>query len=83
MQVRPDDTLQPWISTTLSSRRRCRIGLPLLPIISFEIRLKQASERIEQLRKKLPPDADPMLVHYLGRMSLSKALEFVQERCLR
>ena len=46
-------------------------------------RLKQASERIEQLRKKLPPDADPMLVHYLGRSSLSKALEFVQERCLR
>jgi hypothetical protein len=24
-----------------------------------------------------------MLVHYLGRMSLSKALEFVQERYLR
>jgi peptidoglycan/xylan/chitin deacetylase (PgdA/CDA1 family) len=46
-------------------------------------RLKQASERIEQLRNRLPLDADPMLVHYLGRMSLSKALEFVQERYLR
>jgi len=46
-------------------------------------RLKQASERIEQLRSRLPPDADPMLIHYLGRMSLSKALEFVQERYLR
>jgi peptidoglycan/xylan/chitin deacetylase (PgdA/CDA1 family) len=46
-------------------------------------RLKQASERIEQLRNRLPPDADPMLVHYLGRMSLSKALEFVRERYLR
>jgi hypothetical protein len=46
-------------------------------------RLKQASERIEQLRHKLPADADPMLVHYLGRMSLSKALEFVQDRYLR
>jgi hypothetical protein len=46
-------------------------------------KLKQASERIEQLRSGLPPDADPMLVHYLSRMSLSKALEFVRERYLR
>ncbi|MBV8378454.1 MAG: polysaccharide deacetylase family protein [Verrucomicrobia bacterium] len=46
------------------------------------LRLKQASERIEQLRNRLPPDADPMLVHYLGRMSFSKALEFVRERYL-
>jgi predicted component of type VI protein secretion system len=46
-------------------------------------RLKQASERIEQLRNRLPADADPMLSHYLGRASLSKALEFVQERYLR
>jgi hypothetical protein len=47
------------------------------------VRLKEASERIEELRTKLPADADPMLAHYLGRMSLSKALEFVQERYLR
>ena len=46
-------------------------------------RLKQASERIEQLRTRLPADADPMLVHYLGRSSLSKALEFVQDHYLR
>jgi predicted component of type VI protein secretion system len=45
-------------------------------------KLKQASERIEQLRNGLPADADPMLAHYRGRMSLSKALEFVQERYL-
>jgi predicted component of type VI protein secretion system len=45
-------------------------------------KLKQASERIEQLRNSLPADADPMLAHYLGRMSLSKALEFVQEHYL-
>jgi hypothetical protein len=46
-------------------------------------KLQHASERIEQLRSRLPADTDPMLVHYLGRMSLSKALEFVQERYLR
>ena len=47
------------------------------------VKLKEASERIEQLRKRLPKDADPMLIHYLDRMSLSKALEFVQERYLQ
>ena len=46
-------------------------------------RLKQASELIEQLRSRLAANADPMLVHYLGRMSLSKALEFVEEHYLR
>jgi hypothetical protein len=46
-------------------------------------RLKQASERIEGLRNRLPRDADPMLDHYLRRMSLSKALEFIDKYCLR
>ncbi len=46
-------------------------------------RLRQASERIEQLKKNLPLNADPMLTHYLDRMSLSKALEFVQNHYLR
>jgi predicted component of type VI protein secretion system len=46
-------------------------------------RLKQASERIEQMKKNLPLTADPMLTHYLDRMSLSKALEFVQNHYLR
>jgi hypothetical protein len=46
-------------------------------------RLREASERIENLRKRLPYNADPMLDHYLRRMSLSKALEFVDNYCLR
>jgi predicted component of type VI protein secretion system len=46
-------------------------------------RLRQASERIEQLKKNLPLNADPMLKHYLNRTSLSKALEFVQSHYLR
>jgi hypothetical protein len=46
-------------------------------------KLKQASERIEQLKKDLPLTADPMLTHYLDRMSLSKALEFVRDHYLR
>lgn len=46
-------------------------------------KLKLASERIEQLKKNLPLNADPMLIHYLDRMSLSKALEFVENHCLR
>ncbi|HEY4815726.1 MAG TPA: hypothetical protein VIH58_13660, partial [Chthoniobacterales bacterium] len=45
-------------------------------------KLREASERIEALKAQLPPDADPRLVHYLGRMSLSKALEFVETECL-
>ena len=45
-------------------------------------KLREASERIEYLRSCLPADADPMLNHYLRRMSLSKALEFVNEHCL-
>jgi hypothetical protein len=46
-------------------------------------KLRLASERIEQLKKNLPLDTDPMLKHYLDRMSLSKALEFVQNQYLR
>ena len=46
-------------------------------------RLKQASDQIDRHREKLPTDADPMLAHYLSRMSLSKAQEFVQHRYLR
>jgi hypothetical protein len=45
-------------------------------------KLREASERIEDLRKRLPHDADPTLDHYLRRMSLSKALEFVDKYCL-
>jgi hypothetical protein len=46
-------------------------------------KLRQASERIDELRKDLPVSTDPMLTHYLDRMSLSKALEFVQNHYLR
>jgi hypothetical protein len=41
-------------------------------------RLRAASEEIEKLKAGLPENADPMLVHYLQRSSLNKALEFVQ-----
>jgi hypothetical protein len=41
-------------------------------------KLREASERIDALRAKLPSNADPRLVHYLDRMSLSKALEFIE-----
>jgi len=46
-------------------------------------KLREASERIEELKKSLPFDSDPMLAHYLDRMSLTKALEFIQSRYLR
>ena len=46
-------------------------------------KLKEASERIEELKKRLPFDTDPMLAHYLERMSLTKALDFVQSHYLR
>jgi hypothetical protein len=45
-------------------------------------KLREASERIDALKAKLPANADPMLVHYLDRMSLSKALEFIETECL-
>jgi hypothetical protein len=45
-------------------------------------KLRVASERIDALKAKLPSDADPRLVHFLDRMSLGKALEFVEKECL-
>jgi len=41
-------------------------------------KLREASERIDALKAKLPANADPRLVHFLDRMSLSKALEFIE-----
>ena len=61
------------------SNRRLREQNPTAQLA----RLRQASERIEQLKKNLPLNADPMLKHYLDRTSLSKALEFVQNHYLR
>jgi len=43
-------------------------------------RLRSASERIDKLKTALPQDADPMLVHYLQRSSLTKALEFLESK---
>jgi hypothetical protein len=45
-------------------------------------KLREASQRIDALKAKLPANADPRLVHYLDRMSLSKALEFIETECL-
>jgi hypothetical protein len=45
-------------------------------------KLREASVRIDALKAKLPPNADPRLVHFLDRMSLSKALEFIETECL-
>jgi hypothetical protein len=44
--------------------------------------LRLISERIDRLKEKLPADADPMLKHFLDRMSLVKALELIQNRYL-
>jgi hypothetical protein len=46
-------------------------------------KLQRLSEKLEHLKKSLPKDADPMLVHYLERMSLSKALELVEASYLQ
>lgn len=43
-------------------------------------RLRSASERIDNLKTALPRNADPVLVHYLQRSSLTKALEFLKSR---
>lgn len=41
-------------------------------------KLKEAGEQIDNLVQQLPRDADPMLVHYLQRQSLNKALEWLE-----
>jgi hypothetical protein len=41
-------------------------------------RLKQISERIEELRQRLPKPVDPRLAHFLERSSYDKALEFLE-----
>jgi peptidoglycan/xylan/chitin deacetylase (PgdA/CDA1 family) len=45
-------------------------------------RLRLASERIDRLKQSLPAEADPMLRHFLDRMSLTKALELIRSRYL-
>jgi predicted HAD superfamily Cof-like phosphohydrolase len=41
-------------------------------------RLKQVSERIDALRKRLPKPMDPQLAHFLERCSYEKALELLE-----
>jgi hypothetical protein len=45
-------------------------------------RLRLLSEQIDRLKERLPANADPMLRHFLDRMSLTKALELIQSRYL-
>lgn len=45
-------------------------------------RLRLLSEQIDRLKERLPADADPMLKHFLDRMSLTKALELIRSRYL-
>jgi hypothetical protein len=40
-------------------------------------RLRNISERIEQISNTLPRPIDPQLAHYLARRSYDKALEFL------
>ena len=40
-------------------------------------RLREVSERIEQIERSLPPTIDPQLRHFLQRRSYDKALEFL------
>jgi hypothetical protein len=40
-------------------------------------RLREISERIEQISNALPRPIDPQLAHYLARRSYDKALEFL------
>jgi len=40
-------------------------------------RLREVSERIEQIERRLPTTIDPQLRHFLQRRSYSKALELL------
>jgi hypothetical protein len=40
-------------------------------------RLREVSQRIEQMEQSLPPTIDPQLRHFLQRRSYGKALEFL------
>jgi hypothetical protein len=51
------------------------------PEVQLE-KLRLLSEQIDQLKQQLPADADPMLKHFLDRMSLNKALELIRSQNL-
>jgi hypothetical protein len=50
-----------------------------LPPDERRARLTAALNRILDLEKQLPSDADPNLKHYLARRSYTKAMEFLSE----
>jgi hypothetical protein len=52
-----------------------------MPDVQLE-KLRLLSEQIDQLKQNLPADADPMLKHFLDRMSLGKALELIRSQNL-
>ena len=41
-------------------------------------RLRQVSDKILQLERRLPPTIDPQLRHFLERQSYNKALELLE-----
>ena len=41
-------------------------------------RLKEVSQRLEEIEQELPAALDPQLRHFLQRRSYSKALEFLE-----
>ena len=43
-------------------------------------RLREISEKIDNLAAALPKPIDPQLAHFLQRKSYDKALEFLEER---
>ncbi len=43
-------------------------------------RLREVSEKIDQLQAALPEPVDPRLAHYLQRKSYDKALEYLEGR---
>ena len=43
-------------------------------------RLREASEKIDNLAAALPKPVDPQLAHFLQRKSYDKALEFLEGR---
>jgi hypothetical protein len=62
------DSLTEFLSVTADTQ---------LPPDERRARLTAALNRLLDLEKQLPPDADPNLKHYLARRSYTKAMEFL------
>jgi hypothetical protein len=46
-------------------------------------RLRRISERVDDLRQRLPKPVEPRLAHFLERSSYDKALEFLEKNQAR